>query len=182
MMLISHQGETQKTLTKNARYWRNFLGALEERNWEGKWRQGMNAPGGCNQHQNHIFWRFGKKNAVSSWTSWKGFFWPNIKKNCREGRPADPGMSHLSKILRIMPHIHQSIHRPSCPQHIFHQILQHLGFLPFGAQAGTRSDTSTGGTLLPKDQRYTSGNHTIVYPKTSRNSKTRNSPEYLVSI
>ena len=33
------------------------------------------------------FLAFRKKNAVSSWTSWKGVFWPNIKKNCREGRP-----------------------------------------------------------------------------------------------
>ena len=75
-------GWNTKNIKTNARYWRNFLGALEERNWEGKWRQGMNAPGGCNQHQNHIFWRFGKKGPLE-----KAFFWPNIKKNCREGRP-----------------------------------------------------------------------------------------------
>ena len=35
------------------------------------------------------------------------------------GMKAQSYMSHLSKILCIMPHIHQSIHRPSCSQHIF---------------------------------------------------------------
>ena len=60
----------------------------------------------------------------------------------------------LSKILRIMPHIHQSIHHPSCSHHIFHQILQHLGFLPL-AHKVVQKDTSTGGILdacWPKNQ------------------------------
>ena len=69
-----------KNIKKNERYWRNFLGALEGRNWEGKWRQGMNAPGGCNQHQNHIFWRFGKRTPFRVGPLEKAFFGQTSKK------------------------------------------------------------------------------------------------------
>ena len=75
------------------------------------------------------------------------------------GMKAQSYMSHLSKILCIMPHIHQSIHRPSCSQHIFHQILQHLGFLPFGARVAPDPTHLLEAPYDPKisSWRYTNG-------------------------
>ena len=60
----------------------------------------MNAPGGCNQHQNHIFWRLEKKTPFRVGPLEKAFFGQTSKKNVVK---ADPGITYIKLHVLVDP-------------------------------------------------------------------------------